>query len=144
MPNSNRIHVSEVIAVNKTSASKEFTFFLQLPFLDKRVKVSNTVFNSCHDVLMMYTDVNNIAIFNTIMVMIIVGIRYLITITINTFRIRKNEVLYVFKNFDLTQKKWIYKWFKTIIIFFFFIIKMSSENTYHKKNKIKVKTVCTN
>lgn len=41
MPNSNRIDVSEVIAVNKTSASKEFTFSPLLPFLDKRVQVSN-------------------------------------------------------------------------------------------------------
>ena len=37
MPNSNRIDVSEVIVVNKTSASKEFTFSPLLSFLDKRV-----------------------------------------------------------------------------------------------------------
>ena len=54
------------------------------------------------------------------MVLIIVGIRYLIMITINTFRIRKNEVLYISKNFDLTQKSGSINDLKQLFFFLFY------------------------
>ena len=59
-----RIDVSTGIDVNNTSASKLFIIFHYKYFLDKGFRFQATVFNGCHDVLMMSMNLNNIAILN--------------------------------------------------------------------------------
>ena len=60
----NRINVSEDIDYYKTSASKECTFFVTIVFLDKRFMFSSSTCSSCHNVLIMSTEIKNIDILN--------------------------------------------------------------------------------
>ena len=59
-----RIDVSGVIDVKKTSASKDCIICHYYYFSDKGFKFQPDVCNGCHDVLMMSKNLNNIAILN--------------------------------------------------------------------------------
>ena len=58
----NRIDLSEVNDVNKTSSSKECIIYHYSYFLDNEFKFQSSVCNGCHDVLMMSIDIESIAI----------------------------------------------------------------------------------
>ena len=58
----NRIDLSEVNDVNKTSSSKECSIYRYRYFLDNEFKFQSSVCNGCHDVLMMSIDIESIAI----------------------------------------------------------------------------------
>ena len=58
-----RINFSEVIDVNKTSASKKCDSFLYWYILDKGFKFQPDVCNGCHDVLMMSKNLITILLF---------------------------------------------------------------------------------
>ena len=60
----NRIEVSEGIAVNKTSASKECDICHYCYFLNYRFKFQPNVCNRYHDLLMMSMNLSDIAIIN--------------------------------------------------------------------------------
>ena len=64
MPYYDRINVSEGIDVNTTSASKECTICHRWYFLDKGFKFQPDGWNGCHDVLMMFMNLSDIAILN--------------------------------------------------------------------------------
>ena len=57
-----RIEVSEETDVNKTSESKEDDIFHYCYFLHKDSKSQPNVCNGCHDLLMMYMNLSDIAI----------------------------------------------------------------------------------
>ena len=59
-----RIEVSEVIDVNKTSASKECGICHYWYFLNYNFKFQPHVCNWCHDLLMMSINLSNFAILN--------------------------------------------------------------------------------
>ena len=59
-----RIEVSEVIDVNKTSASKECDICHFWYFLNYNFKFQPNVCNGCHDLLMMSISLSNFAILN--------------------------------------------------------------------------------
>ena len=59
-----RTEVSEGIDVNKTSESKECDVCHYWYFLNKGFKFQPNVCNRCHDLLMMYMDLSDIAILN--------------------------------------------------------------------------------
>ena len=59
-----RIDVSEGIDVNKLGASKGFDICCYWYFLDEGFKFQPGVFNGCHDVLMMFVNINDFAILN--------------------------------------------------------------------------------
>ena len=87
-----RIHFSEGIDVNKTSASREGIIFHYCYFLDKGFKFQLDVCNGCHDVLMMFINLHDIAILSTCVVdypCIINGIG-------------KSEVVNLLQNVDLS------------------------------------------
>ena len=60
-----RIAVSEGIDINKTSASKESGICHYWFFLDKEFKFQQHVYKECHDIWIMYIDLNDIAILGT-------------------------------------------------------------------------------
>ena len=59
-----RIHVSQGIDVNKTSASKEFDICHYWYFLGKSFKFQSYVCNRYHDLVMMSMNLSDIAILN--------------------------------------------------------------------------------
>ena len=59
-----RLDVSEGIDVNKRSASKECDICHYWYFLNKGFKFQPNVCNICHDLLMMYMNLSDIAILN--------------------------------------------------------------------------------
>ena len=59
-----RIYVSEGIDINKTSTLKKCDICYYWYFLDKKFNFQPDVCNRCHDVLMMSVNLNNIAILN--------------------------------------------------------------------------------
>ena len=59
-----RIDVSEVTDVNKTSKSKKRDICHYLHFLNKGFKFQQNVSNGCHDLLMISMDLSDIAILN--------------------------------------------------------------------------------
>ena len=59
-----RIDASEGIDINKTSASKECDICHYWYFLDKGFKFQQDVGNGCHNLLMMSTNLSDIAILN--------------------------------------------------------------------------------
>ena len=59
-----RIDVSEGIGVNKTSESKKCDICHYQYFLDKGFTFQQNVCNVCHDLLMMYMNLSDIAILN--------------------------------------------------------------------------------
>ena len=83
-----RIDVSEEIHVNKTNESKE------CDFLNKGFKFQTHVYNGFHDLLMMSTNLVDIAILN------INGVDY----PYNINRISKSEPVNLLQNSDLTKK----------------------------------------
>ena len=95
----NRIDVSEGIDVNKASAWKECDTCHNWYFLNKNFKFQPNVCNGCHDLLMMSMNLSDIAIIN------IKGSKYRCIIS----GIRKNEVINVMQNTDLTIKVEDYK-----------------------------------
>ena len=83
----NRTDFSEENDVNKTSASKKCIICHYWYFLE-RVRFQSSVCSSCHDVLMISIDINNIPIQN------IHGIDYYFIIS----GISKNETIYIIYN----------------------------------------------
>ena len=59
-----RIDISEGINIYKTSASKEFDIFHFWYFSDKGLNFQPYMFNGCHEVLIMFMNLCNIAIIN--------------------------------------------------------------------------------
>ena len=57
-----RINFSREVDVNKTSSSKEFDICHYWYFLDDRFKFYQNSYNGYHEVLMMFVNLNNIAI----------------------------------------------------------------------------------
>ena len=94
-----RIDVSEGIDINKTSASKESNICHYWYFLNKRFKFQTYVCNRCHDLLMMSTKLNNIAVLK------IKNAEYRCIIT----GISKSEAITLLQNIDLTEKVKHYK-----------------------------------
>ena len=94
MLNVDRIDVSEVTDVNKTSTSKECDICHYWYFLNKGFKFQPNVCNRCHDLLMMSMNLSDIAILN------IKGSDYRCIISL----ISKSEVVNLLQNADLTKK----------------------------------------
>ena len=94
-----RVDVSEGIDVNKTSASKECDVCHYWYFLNFSFKFQPNVYNKCHDLLMMFVNLSDIAILN------IKSSDYRCIITL----IRKNEAINLMQNADLTEKAEHYK-----------------------------------
>ena len=89
-----RTDVSEGIDVNKTSASKECDICHYWYFLSYSFKFQPNVCNRCHDLLMMFINLNDIASLN------IKGSHYCCIISL----ISKNEAIKLMQNADLTEK----------------------------------------
>ena len=64
MLSTGRIDISERIDVNKTSASKEHDICRYWYFLIKGFKFQPNICNRCHDLLIMFVDIRDIAILN--------------------------------------------------------------------------------
>ena len=88
------IHVSEGIGVNKTSAFKECITCINWYFIDKIFTFQTTVCNNCQDVLIMFVDINSIAILN------IYDIDYRCIIV----GITKSEAIVLLRNADFSEK----------------------------------------
>ena len=65
MPYFDRIYVSDRIDVNKTSASKKCDICHYWYFLSTGFKFHRNVCNRCHDLLMMFMNLSDIAILNS-------------------------------------------------------------------------------
>ena len=94
-----RTDVSKGVDVNKTSASKEWDVCHYWYFLNFSFKFQPNVYNKCHDLLMMFVNLSDIAILN------IKSSDYRCIITL----IRKNEAINLMQNADLTEKAEHYK-----------------------------------
>ena len=94
-----RIDVSEGTDVIETVQIKRQRYFSLLVVLDKGFKFQLDVCNGCHDFLMMYMDLSDIAILNT------KGADYCCIIS----RISKSEAINLMQNIDLTKKAEKYK-----------------------------------
>ena len=91
-----RIDVSEEITVNKTSASKECDICHYWHILNYSFKFQQDVSNRCHDLLMVSTNLSDVAILN------IKGSDYCCIISL----ISKNQTIDLMQKADLTKKKW--------------------------------------
>ena len=89
-----RIHVSQEINVNKTSASKECDICHYWYFLNYSFKFQPNVCNRFHDLLMMPMNLSDIAVLN------IKGSDYCFILRL----ISKNEGINLMQNADLTKK----------------------------------------
>ena len=89
-----RIDVSKRIDFNKTSESKEYSICHYYYFLKKGFKFQPNVQIGCHDLLIMSTNLSDIAISN----IKIADYRCIIS------GIRKNEAIKLMQNTDLTEK----------------------------------------
>ena len=89
-----RIDVSEGISVNKASTSKECDILRYWYFLNFGFKLQSNVCNRCHDLLMMFMNLSNIAILN----IDISDYRCIISL------ISKYEAINLLQNADLTEK----------------------------------------
>ena len=94
-----RIDVSEGTDVIETVQIKRQRYLSLLVVLDKGFKFQLDVCNGCHDFLMMYMDLSDIAILN------IKGADYCCIIS----RISKSEAINLMQNIDLTKKAEKYK-----------------------------------
>ena len=94
-----RIDISEDNDVNKISVSKEWHTYYYWYFLNYSFKFQTNVCIRCHDLLMMFMNLNNIAILN------IKGFGYHCIIGL----ISKNEVINLIQNANLTKKAEHYK-----------------------------------
>ena len=89
-----RVHVSEEIDVNKTSASRECDVCHYQYFLNYSFKFQSNVCNRYHSLLMKSVNLSDIAISN------IKGTDQCCIISL----ISKNEAINLFQNADLTEK----------------------------------------
>ena len=89
-----KIDISEGIDINKISASKEYDMCHYWYFLNKSFKFEPYVCSGCHDLLMMYMSLSNIAILK------IKPTKYCFIIT----GISKSEATKLLQNIDLTKK----------------------------------------
>ena len=89
-----RIDVSEGIYFNKASSSKECDTCHYSHFLNYNFKFQPNVCNRCHDLLMMFINLSDIAILN------IKGSDYRCIISL----INKNEAIKLVQNAYLTEK----------------------------------------
>ena len=94
-----RIDISEDNDVNKISVSKEWHTYYYWYSLNYSFKFQTNVCIRCHDLLMMFMNLNNIAILN------IKGFGYHCIIGL----ISKNEDINLIQNADLTKKAEHYK-----------------------------------
>ena len=94
-----RINVSVGIYFNKAISSKECDICHYSYFLNNIFKFQPNVCNRCHDLLMMFINLSNIAILN------IKGSDYRCIISL----ISKNEAIKMVQNADLTEKVEHYK-----------------------------------
>ena len=92
-----RIDVSEGIDVNKTSVSEQCDICHYWYFLNYSFKFQTNVCNRCHDLLIMFVNLSDIAILN------IKGSDYCCIISL----ISKNEAINLLQNADLTEKSGI-------------------------------------
>ena len=90
-----RIDVSEGIYVNKTTESKECNFCHYYCFLNKGLKFQPHVCNGCHDLLMMFMNLSDIAILN------IKSANYCCIIS----GISKSEAINLMQDMGLNEKK---------------------------------------
>ena len=93
----NRIGVSEVTDVNKTSTSKECDIYHDSDFLNKSFKFQPNACIRCHDLLMFSINLSDIAILN------IKGFDYRCIISL----IDKYEAIKLMQNADLTEESGI-------------------------------------
>ena len=89
-----RIEVSDGTDIKKTSALNEYDVFHYSYFLNYSFTFQPNVCNTCHDLLMMFINLRDIAILN------IKGSDYLCIISL----ISKNEAIKLLQNADLTEK----------------------------------------
>ena len=89
-----RIDISEGIDINKASPSKEYDICHYWYFLNNRFKFQTYACNRCHDLLMMYMKLSNIAILK---------IKNADCCCIST-RISKSKAINLIQNIDLTEK----------------------------------------
>ena len=89
-----RIEVSDGTDIKKTSALNECDVFHYSYFLNHSFMFQPNVCNTCHDLLMMFINLRDIAILN------IKGSDYLCIISL----ISKNEAIKLLQNADLTEK----------------------------------------
>ena len=89
-----RIDVSGVIGVNKTSASKEWNVCHYWYFLNYSFNLQPYVCSRCHDLLTMSIKLSNMSILN------IEGSDYLCIISLTS----KNEATNLLQDADLTEK----------------------------------------
>ena len=85
---------TDVDVLLKTSASKECVICHYQYFLDKCFEFRQDIFNECHNILMMCSNVNDIAILN------ICGVDYCCIIN----GVCKIDAINLLKNADLTKK----------------------------------------
>ena len=85
-----RIDVSEGIDINQANASNDYDIYHYWYFLNKRFKFQPYVCNKCHDLLMMFINLNDITILN------IRGFDY-------------HSLMFLLQNIDLTKKRSIIK-----------------------------------
>ena len=93
------VYVSEVIVINKTSASIECDICHYWYFLDKGFKFQRYSFNRCYNALIVSVNLNGTAILN------INGADYHFIIG----SIRKRDAVNLLKDADLTEKRSIIK-----------------------------------
>ena len=92
------VDVFEGIDVNKTSEWSEGDICHYWHYLDKEFKFQPDGCNGCHDVLMMSTNICNIAILN------IHGVDYCIIIS----GITKSKATNLIQNINFTEKSWTF------------------------------------
>ena len=90
-----KIYISEVIDINKTSASKECDICHYWYFLDKNFKYEPYLCNGCHDLMQKAMNYNDVAI---------------VSIKENDYRIHfwymsKDNAISIMKNSNLNEKK---------------------------------------
>ena len=89
-----RIDISEGIDINKTNASKEYNISYCWYFLDKGFKFQPCKCHGCHDVLMIFVNLRDIAILS------ISGVDYCCIIT----EISKSETVNLLQKAGINKK----------------------------------------
>ena len=129
----NRIDVYEGTYINKKSASKEYDICHYWYFLDKWFQFQSQVCNGCHDVLMMFVNLSDIAILN------INGVDYCCIIT----GISKSEAVNLLQKADLNEKNvnfffvfYIYTYLKIDFLYFIMLRKTYQKPMLSKHQKL--------
>ena len=89
-----QIDVSKGIAFNKSNASKECIICHYWYFLNKGFRFQSTVCDGCHDISMIFIDINSVVILN------IHGVDYFCIIV----GITKSEAKNLLRDVDLSEK----------------------------------------